>query len=442
MIFASNTTALNNSTIPMAEGYDSSCGIGLALVESARNDMAMFRAMIQADYKEMAIYKESTEEVVQEGEIAALHEAVGGGIIKKVVELFKKLVAKIKSIFHNFAAKLRSLYMEDKNLVKKYSSEIGRKPNIEKLQVKWRKNKTNIDTVAFNLIESTTFDDTSAVRDYKDDAWERVKVYLGKNFSGCNDTGEYIKEFVNYYLEEEDTLSIKDIGGWRKIATFLSEYEAKIKKMESNITKSTSNIEKRIRELDKSVAGATKASLDPNTKTYEYSGHGKQGKRTIDYKDKFNVSTDKSSDAAVGRLNKMYQMAQAYQTATLATMEGNKLIANIDYKQHKAAFIKMVTASKKNLEESAVLCEAAAAVAEAEVVDKLLGDIDKNDIFDNNIASDNLFDGKVSTDPDFLTGGEPDQYTDNEFIGIRDGRTKDVDYVGTTESTFFGEMFY
>lgn len=101
MIFNSNTTALGATNIPMAEGYDCSYGASLALVEAARNDFAMFKALVTADYKEMSICKESTG-VVMEGELSALHEAVGGGIFKKIAELFKKLAAKVKAIFHSF----------------------------------------------------------------------------------------------------------------------------------------------------------------------------------------------------------------------------------------------------------------------------------------------------------------------------------------------------
>ena len=50
MIFNMNTNYSNN--IPMAEGYDGSIGCAKALVESARNDYAMFRAMLESDARE------------------------------------------------------------------------------------------------------------------------------------------------------------------------------------------------------------------------------------------------------------------------------------------------------------------------------------------------------------------------------------------------------
>ena len=138
MIFDANTTSLGSS-IPMAEGYDGAVGVAQALIESARNDYAMFRAMLNADARELSLRKSG---YVAESEILALQEATGGSIWKKIADLFKKLIAKIKSIFANFLAKFRGLYMKDKELVKKYGSQVIRKSNINNLEVKWRKLKS------------------------------------------------------------------------------------------------------------------------------------------------------------------------------------------------------------------------------------------------------------------------------------------------------------
>ena len=120
MIFNTNTTSLGSS-IPMAEGYDGSIGCAKALVESARNDYAMFRAMLD----------------VNESEVYALSEATVGGIWSKIKELIQKLIAKIKSIFANFLAKFKSLYASDKKLIKDYGTKVIRK-RLDKMEIKWR----------------------------------------------------------------------------------------------------------------------------------------------------------------------------------------------------------------------------------------------------------------------------------------------------------------
>ena len=213
MIFNSNTTSLGATTIPMAEGYDAHSGVALALIESARNDYSMFKAMVQADYKELAICKESTG-VVAEGEIAALQEAVGGGIFKKIAELFKKLVAKIKSIFANFVARLRGLFGKDKDLVKKYHNQLTRKNNLDKLEVKWRKCKSGKFEDAFDavgeLADGLKEPPTSGaymVEKWDSDEWKRftnVAEECGAKVT-CDNITEFKEALLEDILEDEDS---------------------------------------------------------------------------------------------------------------------------------------------------------------------------------------------------------------------------------------------
>ena len=101
MIFDNNSTALGSMDIPVVEGYDFQTGTAKLLIESARNDYAMFKAMLAVDSKEAQIRNESAG-YVMEGELMSLSEAAGSGIWQKIVELFNKLLAKIRSIFSNF----------------------------------------------------------------------------------------------------------------------------------------------------------------------------------------------------------------------------------------------------------------------------------------------------------------------------------------------------
>ena len=129
MIFNTDTTTLS-SNVAMAEGYDCSTGTALALIDSARNDRAMFEAMLGIEAK--ACQLESAGYTNESGEMLALQEAAAGGILKKIADLFKKLAEKIKTIFHNFFSKINSLFLSDKQMVKKYEKEILRKTNLGK----------------------------------------------------------------------------------------------------------------------------------------------------------------------------------------------------------------------------------------------------------------------------------------------------------------------
>ena len=105
MIFDNNSTALGTMSLPVMEGYDADTGAARALIESARNDYAMFKAMLSVDSRECQIQQESSNYVV-EGEITSLAEAAGAGIWQKIKDLFIKLGQKIKSIFTNFIARI------------------------------------------------------------------------------------------------------------------------------------------------------------------------------------------------------------------------------------------------------------------------------------------------------------------------------------------------
>lgn len=409
MIFSGNTTALGASTIPMAEGYDCSYGASLALVESARNDLAMFQALVHADYKEMAICKESTG-VMQEGEISALHEAVGGGIFKKIAELFRKLVAKVKAIFHSFMAKINGLVMKDKDLVKKYQGELARKHNLDKLEVKFRKPKhgSSVGALDFNVAEN--FDKASG---WNEDSWERVRKYLDPDADSVN---EFIKAKIDDELEEEDTVTLGSIGGWRGVADFLTKYTSESKKMQNDINKATTELEKLVKEYNKKAGEAAKASVA----------------------DKDNA--DKT--AAVENANKEYDMAQAYQTAVLANLQALTQIATIEYKQNKAAFMKAVAANEKKLEESAILLDAIAEAAEEEVDNVIQSALSDEEISDLSAASTNVKDGDVSDDPDKLTYG-PDKYTDDASFDDAEGSIDTCIGGGKVEeSAYFGKLFF
>ena len=214
MIFNNNTTSLGSINIPMAEGYDCSYGCALALVESARNDYAMFRAMLDADARELAIKNESTG-YVAESQVSALHEAATGGILNKIKQLIQKLVAKIKAIFHSFAAKINTLFMKDKDLIKKYRTEVLSKKNIDKLEVKWRKVKgeskfkedtTKLGGYFSNLASIKSGSDNSKFTElYAENLEDRWK-----NVCNSEDSTEYKKALEESFWEDDsaDTVTV------------------------------------------------------------------------------------------------------------------------------------------------------------------------------------------------------------------------------------------
>ena len=414
MIFSGNTTALGATSIPMAEGYEN-YGVGLALVESARNDLSMFQALVQADYKEMSICKESTG-VVQEGEVAALHEAVGGGIFKKIAELFRKLVAKIKAIFASFMARIRSLYMKDKDLVKKYQTQLSRKSDLGNLEVKWRKYEE--DAVASAEDFSDVAKNFEGANGYDAEHGKRLNFYFKKVGYDVETVDEFVKEAIDDMLAEEDTVKLGSIGGWRAVAGFITGYDAKAKKMQAAIDKASKELEKLVKDYDKKVAEKADAAVKDD-----------------------DASHANLRQTAVDNANKEYAMAQAYQTFALAAMQVSTKINTIIYKQNKAAFVKAVaaTAGNKKIEESTLL-NAIAEAAEDEVENVIVGALNKEELSDLSSAPTTVKDADVKDDPDALTYG-PDCYTDSVPMDDAEGAV-DTEINSKEESAYFGKLFW
>ena len=444
MIFNNNMTALGASNIPMAEGYDCSYGTALALVETARNDYAVFKAMVQADYNELAICRESTG-VVREGEISALHEAVGGGIFKKIAEFFKKLIAKIKSIFATLIAKLRSLTMKDAEYVKKYEKELVNKSNLGKLEVKWRKvvdkHKKLVDSWDFDPIGK--FSPGFAINKYDEDSWTRVERCIdgtlnsanGFNIgvTGVSNSEEITKEVVDSILENEDTLTLDDIGGWRTTATFLKEHHKKLTTMNSSINKTTKALDKLVNHYNKKASDLNRLNTsNSDDKNYKYTSIKQNSNEEI---------IDASDENNVNNAEKEYQMSVAFQTVILATIEAIKQVSVINYRQNKAAFVKAVTVNPKKLEESTYL-DAVVEAAEEEV-DAVIGNaLKKEELSDLCSASKNVIDGDVCNNPYKLTGEPNDYYSDDADMDTYEGSINSTIGGGKVEESYFGQMFY
>ena len=398
MIFDNNTTALGASVIPMDEAYNCPYGTALALVEGARSELAMFEAMLGIDAREMRIRSEYTG-VMAEGELTTLSEAAVGGIWKKIKEIFAKLVAKVKAIFHNFMSKINGLVMKDKDLVKKYEKELMRKTNLGNLEVKWAKVKKSPLGETLKTAEFSSLD-TFAGR-WKEEASARVEEFLG-----C-EAGEFDQKFHEDHFEDEDTVKLSTVGGIRSIIGYLNDFSKKSSDMNTAINKLTTALEKLVKEADKRANQLAK---------------------------------DKAPDEEIKKANKVYDMAQAYQTATLKENQAILNAIKYEYKQNKAAFMKAVSANDKKLEESALYLDAVAEAACQEVEDVICGAIGKEELSKICNASKAVKDADVSDDPDKLTYG-PNCYTHNGSYVPTDGSV-DSTIVGKHESAEFGEMLY
>lgn len=364
MIFDNNSTMLGAADIPMAEGYDFQTGTARALIESAQNDYAMFKAMLAVDSRECQIRQESAG-YVTEGELTSLSEAAAGGIWSKIVALFKKLIAKIKSIFSNFIARITGLVAKDKTLVKKYKKQILAKGSaIDNMEVKFSEViKDPLSTevsITANKIEDVA-------KNWDSDRDKMVKAFLKKD--DINDWKEYYHK--SFFKDQEtDKLSKFNLNG-ASLVHYLETYDSRSKKIKDNLNKLTKSINSLINDAEKNVN--TKADAvsheDPNTTT------------------------------EVDNANKAYQAAVVYQECE--QIKSKALLDEIafDYKQHKAAFMKAVTVNPDKLKEDAIYYDAVAEAAAQEVEDVISGAISKEELSQFNAASKNILDSDASDDP-------------------------------------------
>jgi hypothetical protein len=405
-----------SSSIPMAEGYDGSIGCAKALIESAQNDYAMFRAMLESDAREIQAMKSG---YVNESEIISLQEATIGGIWNKIKELFKKLIAKIKSIFANFLAKFRSLYMKDKDLVKTYGQQVMRKSNLGNMSIKWRKTKGGNGAKALDFITTsiTDVDDfankslESVAYMWDDDAdkrWEKVTETLDKSIKlGIKkaSSASELRENVDEAIWEDDSpteYDFKDIfSGAREMINTFESLDKMNKDSNKTVTKLTRALDKKLKDIDKFANDAAKDAKDYNkTKKfrgksnyfdkddlfiandkglgrnlwYDADSEGNDTNRSNKYDDlekDTKIADDKKPQKAMDIrskfANQTYDMCVVMNDAILVCCNVYLEAQKEFYKQTKAVFMKAVTVSDKKLEESSIYAQAVAEAAIHEI---------------------------------------------------------------------------
>ena len=373
MIFDNNSTALGAMNIPVAEGYDFQTGTARALIESARNDYAMFKAMLSVDSRECQIQQESAG-YVMEGEITSLAEAAVGGIWQKIVDLFKKLIAKIKSIFSNFIARITGLVAKDKTLVKKYRKQILSKGSaIDKMEVKFAEVKVDpLDAIA-KYTKDMVPDLQGVLKYYKEEKEDMVKeIYNDIMGIDADNNSDFAEELHDYYFKEEDTDELKSFKlTGPTLVNWMDNYGTKKKNIDRALHQIEQAVNRLVKDADKNVSTKAKAVDSEKPET-----------------------TTEMDDA-----NHTYQAAIVLQECVQWAIKCSLNEIAFDYKQHKAAFMKAVTVNEKKLKENAEYYDAVAEAAAQEVDDVINGAISKEELSQFNAASKNILDGDASDDP-------------------------------------------
>lgn len=260
------------SEIPANEAYGAALGCAQILADCQANEMALFESIIYSDFAEV--------KAVQEG-VEYVNENAFTNVIKKIIEMFKKLLAKIKGIFSAFLAKLTGAFKNGKDLVKKYEKQIikysnwkdfkcknirvpkssGLQGSIDKL---FQTNKIcavgySIDTSKSDILYDTKLTEYSTPEKIKDADSEDIKNAIIKLYvpdAKVTDIADLHEDVMDYLFDDEETISGDDqvksasyfSADW--IKTILSEGE----KWEKDVKKFNDKLEKNINTIIDNLA--------------------------------------------------------------------------------------------------------------------------------------------------------------------------------------------
>ena len=282
------------SEIPANEAYDAAFGCAHILADCQANDMALFESAVYSDMNEVMAMHEGTTYV---------NENAFTDVLKKIVEMFKKLLAKIKGIFAAFLAKLRGAFKDGKELVKKYEKQIIKYGNwkgfkCKKIRVpkddniitaintlfKYDEKSAGINTNMYKIYTRTHTDcfdvsiekifgtlDADKIKemDTEDIKEKLLAFYTTKNF---NDISNFNNDVLDELYDEEDTIdedTIKESSSyfskaWIKGVLNESEkWEKDVKKFNEKLEKNINTIIDNINKADDDLAKWIKDN--PNT---------------------------------------------------------------------------------------------------------------------------------------------------------------------------------
>lgn len=313
------------SEIPANEAYDAAFGCAHILADCQKNDMALFEGAIYDDVNEI--------KSIQEG-AGYVNENAFTNVIKKIVELFKKLLAKIKGIFKAFIAKLSGAFTNGKDLVKKYEKQIIKYSNWNGLKIKGvRKPKSGKEDIK-SSIESvftsgnakigdryrisvsgqghmldtklTGLSDEESINNAEAEDIKEKLISEYVNGVSISDYKESDKEIMDSLFDEEDTIDeinsasffssnwikkvLNESESWiKEIKKFNDKLDKNINTIIDNLNKTDDNLAKFMTGdgKDKNISqvkwGSNNTEKGTNSSLASAGSDGKVGKRGLEF---------------------------------------------------------------------------------------------------------------------------------------------------------------
>ena len=339
------------SEIPANEAYDAAFGCAHILADCQANDMALFEHAIYNDFAEVR--------AVQEG-VGYVNENAFTNVIKKIVEMFKKLLSKIKGIFSAFLAKLTGAFKNGKDLVKKYEKQIIKysnwkdfkckgilKPNsediIDSINTLFKYNETSVGVNAdiyrlylendkntlgsnFNNVFGTKDVDKVNDMDAEDIKNKLLPNYLsasGKTFDDITEIHQNIQDTLYNDSEKEINGEDDKVSGsffskkWIKSVLNDDKWEKNVKKFNERLEKNINTIIDNLNKADDDLAKWINKNPDKklsinksNDKRFADSDNGKIKKNSnFDWTDTGVTATKVSTEAVQKTIHVLQKVA-------------------------------------------------------------------------------------------------------------------------------------
>ena len=322
------------SDIPANEAYGAAFGCAHVLADCQANDMALFESAIWDDMHEVMSIQEGVE---------VLNENAFTDVIKKIIEMFKKLIAKIKGIFKAFIAKLNGLFKSGKDLVKQYEKQILKYSNWKEYKIKGirrpKGGKASIMGDINSLFSIKISNDYAISSNTYTDAFTTIKI-LDKTVKEIDDMDA--EDLKNHILSHGDAYlkgKIKDIKDLsEEVTDELYDEEDTIDGDDDNITSSFFTAEwiKGVLQADKWVRDTEKINKNCTDKIDKIIDDLKKiddkiAKEVIDknYKDdtRVHINTDIKLADSSKTIGKDDKAQSAYKDFELTNKDknGNKL---------------------------------------------------------------------------------------------------------------------
>ena len=289
------------SEIPANEAYGAAFGCAQILADCQANDMALFESTIYSDIEEIRSINEG---------YGYVNENAFTDVIKKIVEMFKKLLAKIKGIFKAFLAKLTGAFKNGKDLVKKYEKQIIKYSNwkdfkCKHVRVPKKENimqsindifqkingvavKYGISTVGgadSEILKDTELTNYNTAKKIDDaDAEDLKNAIVEKYIPDCKDINDLHTDVMDKLFEDEETIEGDDqvtsasyfSANW--IKTTLSDgekWEKEVKKYNDKLEKNINTVIDNLNKVDDELAKFAIKNPNNNIGRQSIGGYGK-----------------------------------------------------------------------------------------------------------------------------------------------------------------------